>query len=77
MLHQRGWRLDTDRRRLFCYAKQLGGDPEFFVSKAIGWALRDFARCDVESVRQFVQCNGPILSPLTVREAMKHLREAV
>ena len=77
MLHQRGWRLDTDQRRLFCYAKQLGGDTEFFVRKAIGWALRDFARWDAESVRRFVQCNEPILSPLTVREAMKHLREPV
>lgn len=77
MLHQRGWRLDTDRRRLFRYARQLGGDSEFFVRKAIGWALRDFARWDAESVRRFVQCNISNLSPLTVREAMKRLHETL
>lgn len=77
MLHQQGWQLDTDRHRLFRFAKQLGGDTEFFVRKAIGRALRDFARWDAESVRLFVQCNMSILSPLTVREAMKRLQEAV
>jgi 3-methyladenine DNA glycosylase AlkD len=50
MLHQRGWRLNTDSQRLFSYAKQLAGEKEFFIRKAIGWALRDYARWDDESV---------------------------
>jgi len=48
-------------------------DPEFFVRKAIGWALRDYARTDPEWVRSFVADHAAVLSPLSRREAMKHL----
>lgn len=47
------------------------GDTEFFIRKAIGWALRDFARIDPEWVRRFVEDHE--LSPLSRREALKHL----
>ncbi|MBS1905611.1 MAG: DNA alkylation repair protein [Actinobacteria bacterium] len=47
-------------------------DPEFFLRKAIGWALRDFARADPDWVRSFVDTH-PGLSPLSRREALKHL----
>ena len=48
-------------------------DPEFFVRKAIGWALRDYARTDPEWVRSFVTDHVDVLSPLSRREALKHL----
>ncbi|WP_243074815.1 DNA alkylation repair protein [Microbacterium sp. SS28] len=47
------------------------GDREFFIRKAIGWALREHARVAPEWVRDFVA--GHELSPLSVREALKHL----
>lgn len=72
MLHQLGWRLDTDRQRLFGYAARLAGEKEFFIRKAIGWALRDFARWDGEAVRAFVAEHEGVLSPLSRREALKH-----
>lgn len=46
-------------------------DREFFVRKAIGWALRDAARTHPDWVRDFVA--GHDLSPLSRREALKHL----
>jgi 3-methyladenine DNA glycosylase AlkD len=46
-------------------------DPEFFVRKAIGWALRDVARHHPDWVRTFVETHD--LSPLSRREALKHL----
>lgn len=49
----------------------LGAD-EFFIRKAIGWALRDHARADSDWVRTFVDAH-PDLSPLSRREALKHL----
>lgn len=49
------------------------GDPEFFVRKAIGWALREYARTDPDWVRAFVLTHKSTLSPLSRREAMKHL----
>jgi 3-methyladenine DNA glycosylase AlkD len=73
MLHQLGWRLDTDTARLFGYATQLADEKEFFIRKAIGWALRDYARWDPEAVTAFVVQHRDTLSGLTVREAAKHL----
>ncbi|MGV9298975.1 DNA alkylation repair protein [Amycolatopsis sp. NPDC003676] len=48
------------------------GDRDFFLRKGIGWALRDHARVEPEWVRAFVRAH-PGLSPLSTREAMKHL----
>ncbi|MGW5051726.1 DNA alkylation repair protein [Actinokineospora sp. NPDC004072] len=47
-------------------------DPDFFLRKAIGWSLRQYARTDATWVRTFVDTH-PALSPLSRREAVKHL----
>ncbi|SDI37916.1 3-methyladenine DNA glycosylase AlkD [Actinokineospora alba] len=47
-------------------------DPDFFLRKAIGWALREYAKTDPGWVRHFVETH-PELSPLSRREALKHL----
>ena len=47
---------------------------EFFLRKAIGWVLRQYARTDHEEVRRYVAANEYRLSPLSKREAMKHLK---
>jgi 3-methyladenine DNA glycosylase AlkD len=73
MLHQLGWRLDTDTTRLFGYATQLADEKEFFIRKAIGWALRDYARWNPQAVTDFLVEHRNTLSGLTVREAAKHL----
>lgn len=73
MLHQLGWRLDTDTTRLFGYAQQLADEKEFFIRKAIGWALRDYARWNPKAVTNFLLEHRAKLSGLTVREAAKHL----
>jgi len=48
-------------------------DPEFFVRKAIGWALRQHARTDPAWVLNYVAGHESRLSPLSRREALKHL----
>lgn len=73
MLHQLGWRLDTDTTRLFGYAQQLADEKEFFIRKAMGWALRDYARWNPQAVTEFLVQHRAQLSGLTVREAAKHL----
>ncbi len=52
------------------------GDREFFIRKAIGWALRQHARVDPAWVRMYVATRRTRLSPLSVREALKHLGDA-
>jgi 3-methyladenine DNA glycosylase AlkD len=68
-----GWRLDTDTTRLFGFAQQLADEKEFFIRKAIGWALRDYARWNSQAVTEFLVQHRANLSGLTVREAAKHL----
>jgi 3-methyladenine DNA glycosylase AlkD len=46
---------------------------DFFVRKAVGWALRQHARTDPEWVSAYVQSRGERLSGLSRREALKHL----
>ncbi|HQR83153.1 MAG TPA: DNA alkylation repair protein, partial [Thiotrichales bacterium] len=73
MIHQLGWRLDTDNDRLARYALALATEKDFFIRKAIGWALRDYARWHPQWVIEFVNQHQTQLAPLSVREAMKHL----
>ena len=73
MLHQLGWREQTDQHRLFRYALTLAPETDFFIRKAIGWALRDHARTQPDVVRTFLTRHAGQLSGLTRREAGKHL----
>jgi 3-methyladenine DNA glycosylase AlkD len=73
MLHQLGWRAQTDQERLLRYALALSGETDFFIRKAIGWALRDHARSQPEAVRRFLAQHENQFSGLTRREAGKHL----
>jgi 3-methyladenine DNA glycosylase AlkD len=73
ILHEKGWAGDTDVDRLFHLALRRGGDDEFFVRKAIGWALRDYAWFDPIVVRAFVNEHAASLSSLTRREALKNV----
>ncbi len=48
-------------------------DTEFFIRKAIGWALRDYAKVEPDWVRRFVTEREDQLSGLSKREALKHV----
>jgi 3-methyladenine DNA glycosylase AlkD len=49
-------------------------DRDFFLRKAIGWALRQYARTDPDWVRAFVAAHDDRISRLSSREALKHLQ---
>ena len=63
----------TDEARLFRYCLARAHEKEFFIRKAIGWALRDYAKTSPEAVRAFVEEHRERLSGLSIREATKHL----
>jgi 3-methyladenine DNA glycosylase AlkD len=73
ILHQLYYGAQTDTARLFEYCTRQAGHPDFFVRKAIGWALRQYARTDADAVREYLAKNQARLSPLSAREASKHL----
>ncbi len=78
ILHQNRYRTATDPERLFRYCARRAGDREFFLRKAIGWALREYSKTDANAVRAFVADPPVELSGLSRREALKWLdrREA-
>ena len=73
LIFQVGARQLTDQARLFDYCLRRAHEPEFFIRKAIGWALRDHARSQPQAVRNFLAQHASKLSALSVREAAKHL----
>lgn len=50
-----------------------GSEEEFFIQKAIGWALREYAKTEPGKVGDFVKGNQDNLSKLSIREATKHI----
>jgi 3-methyladenine DNA glycosylase AlkD len=73
--HQRGRREDTDLDRLLAMCSRHASDREFFVAKAIGWALRDVTAWNPGAVAAFVESH-PMLSPVAHREATRGLARA-
>ncbi|MDH3308184.1 MAG: DNA alkylation repair protein [Acidimicrobiia bacterium] len=73
LICQLGHKADTDVALLFDLCRSLAPEKEFFIRKAIGWALRDYARTDPDAVRRFLVDNHDRLSGLSYREAAKHL----
>ena len=77
ILHQLGYKERTDTARLFRYCLVRADHRDFFIRKAIGWALRQYAWTDPAAVREFVSAHAAELSPLSIREATKNLTPAV
>jgi len=73
LIHQLAYKERTDTERLFDYCTRRAGDTEFFIRKAIGWALRQYAWTDPDAVTAYV-ASTPSLSALSRREALKNLR---
>ena len=77
VLCQLGSKADTDTDLLGdVLVANLQGSPygrEFFIRKAVGWALREYAKTDPAWVREFVAAHDADLSGLSKREALKHL----
>lgn len=71
ILFQLRYKKKTDAERLFRTCEALGQEKEFFIRKAIGWALREYSKTDREAVRAFLDRSQ--LSSLSVREASKYL----
>jgi len=71
ILFQLGYKKETNFDLLCEIINGNLGSDEFFINKAIGWALRQYAYSDPKAVKKFVKRTE--LHPLSRREAMKHL----
>jgi 3-methyladenine DNA glycosylase AlkD len=70
---QISFRGDADLDLLYGCIEPNMGDRDFFIRKAIGWALRTYAWADPDEVVRYVAANDDRLSPLSKREALKNV----
>jgi 3-methyladenine DNA glycosylase AlkD len=73
ILAQLGFKADTDLKLLYDCIRPSIAENEFFLRKAIGWALRQYAWTDAKEVVRYVAENEARLSPLSKREALKNV----
>ena len=73
ILCQLGFKRETDLTLLYDCIEPNLTHKDFFIRKAIGWSLRQYAWTDPKEVRRYVKANKERLSPLSVREAMKNI----
>jgi len=73
LIFQLRWKEKTDEGRLFSYCTKRMSEREFFIRKAIGWALRQHGKHAPDKVRAFVEEHRGALSGLSIREAEKYL----
>jgi 3-methyladenine DNA glycosylase AlkD len=70
--HQRGRKFETDVELVLQYCDDHSDSKEFFIVKAIGWALRDISKVNPRAVRDFLKVH-PDLGRVAVREAERGL----
>lgn len=63
----------TDYKQLFDFCLRRATETEFFIRKAIGWALREYSKTSPARVRAFLLENQDVLSVLSFREGCKHM----
>jgi 3-methyladenine DNA glycosylase AlkD len=71
ILFQLKYKQDTDEDLLYGYILKNADDKEFFIQKAIGWALREYSKTNPSSVRRFLEEHR--VSPLSYREGSKYI----
>lgn len=74
ILCQLGFKRETDLELLYACIEPSLGSREFFLQKAIGWALRQYAWTDPREVVRYVRAHASELRPLSTREALKNVR---
>jgi 3-methyladenine DNA glycosylase AlkD len=76
ILCQIAFKGETDKDLLYALIRPSLASPEFFLRKAIGWALRQYAWTDPREVVRYVRAHEEKLSPLSAREALKNVGRA-
>ncbi|MCF4172376.1 DNA alkylation repair protein [Vibrio sp. McD22-P3] len=72
LLYQLKFKQNTDRALLFELIRENQSDKEFFIQKAIGWALREYSKTDAESVVRFIETER--IEGIAKREGLKWLK---
>ncbi|AND42535.1 MULTISPECIES: DNA alkylation repair protein [Cytobacillus] len=71
ILFQLKYKTSTNEDLLYRYIMLNNDSKEFFIQKAIGWALREYSKTNPESVKRFIESNT--LARLSIREGSKYI----
>lgn len=71
IIFQLGYKQNTDFDLLKSECEKHKNSNEFFIQKAIGWALREYAKTNPETVKNYV--NNTNLKNLSQKEALKNI----
>ncbi len=71
LIFQLRYKHETDEELLFNYCCCVMSEKEFFIKKAIGWALREYSKTSPKSVSNFIYMYRSKLSPLSIREGLE------
>ena len=71
LLFQLGYKEHTDETLFYSLCLEHRHSDEFFIQKAIGWALREYGKTNPDSVLNFVRSNT--LKPLSEKEAIRNI----
>lgn len=73
LLSQLSFKKETDEAMLFGFCTKRMEEKDFWIRKAIGWALREYSKTNPEAVQRFVEEKRSGMSGLTLREASKYV----
>lgn len=73
IIHQLRFKSKTDTKLLEQIITNCLGTDEFFINKAIGWALREYSKTNPDWVRDFIKRNKGKMTNLSIREASKYI----
>ncbi len=73
IIYQLTYRNETNEEILYQHVLKTCHEKEFFIRKAIGWALREYSKHNKSSVKNFIEQNSNKLSKLSITEGSKYL----
>ncbi|NGX31698.1 MAG: hypothetical protein K940chlam8_01074 [Chlamydiae bacterium] len=74
LIYQLRYKEKTNKEKLFEYCEKLMHEKEFFIQKAIGWALREYSKTNPQDVKAFIMKNKPKLSSLSFKEGIRLIK---
>jgi len=74
IIFQLKYKEKTDEELLYQFCLKNASHEDFFIRKAIGWALREYSKTNPKSVKKFVSLNKGKLSPLSIKEALRRIK---
>jgi 3-methyladenine DNA glycosylase AlkD len=75
IMFQKAWKKQTNIQLLSQYILRHACSKEFFIQKAIGWALREYSKTNPKWVLNFIEQHKSLLSTLSYKEGIRNINQ--